>query len=67
MICALCGRTEDEHHAFVPIKKPSSCVCDIHTWGVDSIPPVCNHYETNGSNNDGYCIHCEHDRDCHRK
>lgn len=62
--CAICGRFECEHCAFVPLTVPANCNCDTRTWGSDDIPPVCDSYEGNKTE---YCLKCEHDYECHAK
>lgn len=62
-VCACCGKTEDEHHTFIPVKRPPGCRCSVTDWRDNQhIPPVCESYK---SATGGYCDTCEHDANCH--
>ena len=63
--CALCGKSESEHHGFEPVlKMPQGCVCDPGDWmGVSKTTPICAKF--NGSYGP-HCANCEHDRECHK-
>lgn len=63
-VCAECGIYECVHHAFVPLNRPSDrCVCNTNEWiDPSNIPPVCDTYIGDGTNN---CTTCEHDQECH--
>ena len=64
-ICKVCGETQEEHHIPDWLEIPDGCVCNWREWGYDgmsSLPPVCDHYEGNGTQN---CSRCEHDKACH--
>lgn len=61
--CGHCGLEEHAHHAFAPIKRPASCVCDWREWGDQfGIRDVCAAHVGDPSKN---CETCEHDMECH--
>jgi hypothetical protein len=64
-LCRICGKSEDDHHAFDPVELPPGCVCDPGTWGESwkKLPPVCDKYDGDGVEN---CKKCEHDKECHK-
>jgi hypothetical protein len=62
-VCAVCGKTEEEHHAWDPVRRPTGCRCSVTDWrDRRDIPTVCEKYEGDGND---YCKRCEHDRKCH--
>jgi hypothetical protein len=64
-ICKVCGETQEEHHIPDWLEIPAGCVCNWREWDFErlsSLPPVCDHYEGNGTQN---CSRCEHDKECH--
>lgn len=63
-VCACCGKSEDEHHTFVPVMRPAGCKCNVKDWRrPHEIPPVCNRYQKGDCGY--YCKNCEHDPECH--
>jgi len=63
--CKHCGEYESEHcPGFAPRTVPPGCQCDPNEWDVDEIPPPCEEYVGDWTQN---CKRCEHDEACHRK
>lgn len=63
-VCACCGKSESEHHQFVPVMRPPGCKCSVTDWrDKHNIPPVCGKWEAGDCGY--YCKNCEHDRECH--
>jgi hypothetical protein len=64
ILCKHCGREEHEHHEFEP-KMPDGCVCDPGEW-LYSVSEICDHFDPYDSKESEICIHCEHERGCHK-
>lgn len=60
--CAICGKTEEEHHIPVWVEYPDKCVCDPASYWGDTPQPICDKYVGDGK---CYCIKCQHDKACH--
>lgn len=62
--CEFCGKPESEHHEFRPHKLPKGCVCgEDGSWNLASVPEICNQFVNDEG--DGYCVRCEHNKECH--
>ena len=65
-ICVECGRSRDEHHAFVAAKVPQGCKCDPLDWrDPQNVPPTCALYDEDSAA-EGLCSTCQHLAECHQ-
>ena len=64
-VCINCRRPEEDHcPGFETRAMPVGCVCDEGSWGLE-VTPVCDSFESMSETEKGYCLHCEHNRECH--
>jgi hypothetical protein len=66
-ICKICGRPEEEHHAFDPVVAPDGCECDplFMVVAFGRFFSVCDKFETS-QDSDIICRKCMHPERCHK-
>ena len=66
-VCPHCLRPVEAIDLIEPFKIPEGCVCNPREWGdPQNIPPTCDHFDPMSGDEDKLCLHCEHERGCHK-